>query len=342
MRRLARRVLVAVALAAAGFVYARYFWGPGPEALERQRREVRQLAQELEQRLREQARVHEAGGEGVLVGVPAGVAERLAGEALAGFGSGIRVSLKDLRFRKADEVRARLLAGRRTIGRFTLSVSVHEVHATLRPGRPKLRVEGERLGVTLPVAVEDGAGSARLRFIWDGRGIAGAVCGDVDVTREITARVPRRSHSLAGALQLDVDQSALVARSQFEDVELRLPIEPSAEAWRLVDELIESRGAVCRVALGRVDVKQKIRELLGHGVRVTIPRRLLERTLRLPLVVERELQLPGRSLRLDARPSDLVLGHDRLWYGVRVELAHGPPPEAAEAPPAAATGPPLL
>jgi len=318
-------VLVAVALAAAGFVYARYFWGPGPEALERQRREVRRLAQELEQRLRQQARVHDAGGGGVLVGIPAGVAERLAGEALVGFGSGIRVSLKDLRFRKADEVRARLLAGRRTIGRFTLSVRVHEVHATLRPGRPGLRVDGERLAVSLPVAVEDGGGNARLRFRWDGRGIAGAVCGDVDVTREITASVPRRGHTLAGALRLAVEEGALVARSEFEDVELLLPIEPSAEAWRVVDELVASRGALCRAALARVDVKQKIRELLQRGVRVTIPRRLLERTLRLPLVVERELALPGRALRIDARPSDLLLGQGRLWYGVRVELAEAPP-----------------
>ncbi len=320
MRRWTRAALVAAALFAAGFGYARFWWGPGPEALERQRREVRRLSERLERRLREQARLRDSAGESVLVGVPAGVAERLAGEALAGLGSGIKVTLRDLRFRKADEVQARLLLGKRTVGRFALSVHVHEVGAVLRPGRPRLRFGDGRVRVALPVAIEDGAGRARLRFRWDGRGMAGAVCGDVDITREVTAGVPRRTHTLEGTVRIRVDDSSLVAEPEFGDVVLELPIEPSAEAWGHVERLIASRGALCRAALGRADVPQKIRGVLARGVKVTLPRRLLERSLRLPLEVDRELPLPGRALRVEARPADLVLTPARIWYGVRVEL----------------------
>jgi len=97
VRRWRRAALVAALLFAGGFAYARFWWGPGPEALA------------LERRLREQARLRDGAGEGLLVGVPAGVAERLVGEAVAAFGSGIRVTLRDLRFRKADEVQARFI-----------------------------------------------------------------------------------------------------------------------------------------------------------------------------------------------------------------------------------------
>jgi hypothetical protein len=328
VRQWKRAALLALLLFVGGFAYARFWWGPGPEALERQRLEVRQLGDRLERRLREQARLRDGAGESLLVGVPAGVAERLAGEAVAAFGSGIRVTLRDLRFRKSDEVQARLLLGTRSVGRFVLSVHVHEVRALLRPAKPRLAFgRDETVGVTLPVAVEEGAGRARLRFKWDGRGVAGAVCGDVDVTHVVTATVPRRTHTLRGVFRLRLDGSVLVARPEFGDVELQLPIEPSAEAWALVERLIAQRGALCRAALSRADVPQKIRGVLARGVKVTLPRRLLERPLRLPVAVEREVALPGRSLRVDVRPADLILTPARLWYGVRVELGNaGTPP----------------
>jgi hypothetical protein len=322
-----RAAFAAAVLFAGGFAYARFWWGPGPEALERQRREVRQLGERLERRLRERARLRDSAGESLLIGIPADVAERLAGEAVAALASGIRLTLRDLRFRKADELRARLLLGRRSVGRFVLSVRIHEVRAVLRPGKPRLSFANDRVGVMLPIAVADGAGRARLRFKWDGRGMAGAVCGDVDVTHEVTASVPPRTHTLLGALRLSVDGSALVAQPEFGDVELKLEVEPSAETWRFVDELIAGRSALCRAALGRADVPGKIRGLLARGVRVTVPRRLLERPLRLPVAVEQSLTLQGRVLRVDARPVDLILTPARIWYGVKVELRKaGEPP----------------
>jgi len=321
-----RVAAVAAVLFAGGFAYARFWWGPGPEALERQRREVLVLSERLERRLRERARLRDSPAASVLVGVPAGVAERMAAAAVKGLFSGIRLTLRDLRIRKADEVRARLFVGRRTVGRFVLSVHVHEVGAVLRPGTPRLRFGDDRIGVTLPVAVAEGQGRARLRFKWDGRGMAGAVCGDVDVTHEVSASVAPRTHTLDGSLRLRVDGSALVATPEFADVELMLPIEPSAETWRFVEDLIERRGALCRAALRKADVPAKIRSVLARGVRVTLPGRLLERPLRLPVAVERSLALSGRAMRIDARPSDVILTPARLWYGVAVELRREEPP----------------
>jgi hypothetical protein len=286
---------------------------------------VQRLGERLERRLREQARVRD-GTESVLVGLPAGVAERLVGEALVASGSEIRVTLRDLKFHKTDEVRARLLLGRRAVGRFTLNVEVHEVAAVLRPGRPRLRFGRDRVAVSLPVAIEDGIGRARLRFRWDGRGMAGAVCGDVDVTRDVKAAVPRHTQPLEGALHLSVDGSALVARPEFRDLELELPIEPDADAWRLVDELIAGRGAVCRAALKRADIPDKLRGVLARGIRVSVPRRLLERPLRLPVALDKDVTLSGQALALEARPTEVMLTSGRLWYGVSVTLRRSAEP----------------
>ena len=221
MKRLVRAAAAAAVLFGLGFAYARFWWGPGPEALERQRREVQRLGEQLDERLRERARLRDSAGENVVVGIPAGVAERLAGEAMAGLVPGIGLTLHDLRFRKADEVRARLLLGRRTVGRFVLSVHVREMRAVLRPRKARLRFDDGRVAISLPVSVEDGEGRARLRFKWDGRGVAGAVCGDLDVTREVTATVPRRTYTLEGGLRLSVQGTALVAQPEFGDVPLQ-------------------------------------------------------------------------------------------------------------------------
>jgi hypothetical protein len=320
MKRLRRKALLAALLFGAGFAYARYWWGPRPEALERQRREVRALSERLEARLRERALLRDGEDASVLVAVPSEVANRLAADAALGLFGDVRLALRDLRFRKEDEVQARLLVGKRTVGRFALSVHVRELTARLRPGRPRLRFAQDRIGVALPVAVE-GEGRATLRFKWDGRGIAGAVCGDLDVTHELEASVPLRSYPLAGALRLRVEADALVATPEFEDVPLSVPIEPSAATWRFVDELIAGRGALCRAALGRAELEEKIKALVARGIPVTLPGRLLERPLRLPLAVERSLSLPGRTLRVEAQPRDVILTPARLWYGVAIALA---------------------
>jgi hypothetical protein len=119
---------------------------------------------------------------------------------------------------------------------------------------------------------------------------------------------------------VSVDGSALVAQPEFGDVELQLPIEPSAEAWSFVEQLIAGRSALCRAALGKADVPQKIRDVLARGVRVTLPRRLLERPLRLPLAVEREVVLAGPQPAHRRAANRLDRDAGVHWYGVRVEL----------------------
>jgi len=321
MRRLLRGMAVAALLFAGGFVYARFFMGPSPEELERLRREQRSLSEQLEGRLQARALAWEAPEATVLVSIPARVAEKLAGQVVAGLLREVRLRLRDLDVRKQDDVRAGALAGRRVLGRFDVSVHLAEVRARLRPGRPRLTFAHDRVDVALPVTIAEGSGSGRLRLEWDGRGMGGAVCGDFEATLDVAGRVTPVTHTLEGVFRLSAEEKAVVAKPEFGEVKLRVPIEPSPETWRAVDEVIAQRGAVCRAALRAADVREKLEALLARGLSVTLPRNVLAREIRLPAVVERPVELKERSMRLEVRPSGLRLEPTRLWYGAAVEVS---------------------
>ena len=76
-----------------------------------------------------------------------------------------------------------------TIGQFVLDVNVKEIRALLKPAKPELRFGGDKIGITLPVAVAEGRGTGNVHFQWNGKGIAGAVCGDLDVSPDVSSEV---------------------------------------------------------------------------------------------------------------------------------------------------------
>lgn len=279
------------------------------------------MSEQLEGRLHARALAWEAPEATVLVSVPAPVAEKLAGQVAVGLLREVRLRLQDLHVRKQDEVRAGTLVGHRVLGRFDVRVDVGEVEARLRPGKPRLTFARDRVDVTLPVTIAEGSGRGRLHLAWDGRGMGGAVCGDFEATLDVAGRVVPVTHTLDGVFRLSTEESAVVAKPDFGEVKLRVPIEPSAETWRAVDEGIARRGAVCRAALKAADVREKLQALLARGLSVTLPRNVLAREMRLPAVVERPVELPHRSMRLEVRPSGLRLEPTRLWYGAAVTVS---------------------
>jgi hypothetical protein len=301
------------------FLYVRFWMGPGPEELERLRRDHATLRARVERGLRRGGSVADAPESTVLVGVPARVAERVGAEVVTGFLREVTLSLHDLKVRKEDEVRATIL-GRRTLGRFTLALAIAEDRARLRPGKPRLSFARDLVKVALPVTIAEGSGRGRLRFQWDGRGMAGAVCGDLDTTLQVAGTVVPGTHTLEGAFHLSTEGATIVARPEFGEIKVRVPIEPSNETWNAVDALVGQRGAVCRTALKAADLQEKLRSALARGVAVTIPRNALAREMRFPAAIERPLDLPQRSMHLDVRPSGVVVSPARLWYGAIVEV----------------------
>jgi len=337
VRRFRWLVLGAAALFLGGFAYERFWKAPSPEELERLRQRRRLLADRLRDRLARDVRLLEVPEASVVVGVPARVAEGFLGDVVQALLSDVRLTLRGLEVHKEGEVRGRLLVGRTRLGRYAVRVSFHEVRATLRAGKPRLRFAGERVAVRLPVSLAGGEARGRLSFRWDGRGVAGAVCGDVEVAGEVAGTARPATYSLEGSLRLVAEEAALVARPEFEATRVTLRVEPSRETWGLVERTIREQGAVCRAALGAADVPEKIRGLLDRGFGVTLPATLF-REVRLPVAMERSVGIGEAEVRLRVAPVGLALTPQRLWYGAAVSTL--PSPDRGPPPVPVAAGPP--
>jgi len=310
--------LATAVLLLAGYLYGRFWRAPGEEELERLRQERRILSERLQKRLADKAPLPQAAQADVLVGIPARLAERFVGEVVTSLFSDVKLTLRDLEVRKEGELRGRIFLGRRRFGSYVLSVSLDEVKAVLRAGRPRLDFAGDRVGVALPVTLAEGSVRGRLQLSWDGRGLAGAVCGDLKLDDEVSGTVASAVYTLKGGFRLAADGAMLVARPEFEDMKIDLRVEPSAATWELMDKAIERRGAVCRAALRAADIPDKVRALIGRGFAVKLPRGFVP-VVRLPVELKLPLDLEGSGLRIRVRPGALAVTRSRLWYGAEVE-----------------------
>lgn len=334
-------MLAAAALFLGGYAYDRFWRAPTEEELARLRQERRFLNGRLEKRLDEDLHQLEAKEASVIVGVPVRFAERFAGELAGKAFSEVRITLRKLEVRKEGELRGRVLVGARALGKYTLTVELDEVVGILRAGKPKLRFEEDRVGVVLPVSLAEGSGRGRLRFQWDGRGVAGVVCGDVNMSGAVEGSVVPDAYTLQGSFRLVTEGPKLVARPVFEDTEVHLGIEPSKETWQLVEKTIGEQGALCRAALRAANVPEKLRAVVHRGFAVTLPRKLFPEV-RLPVELEQSVDLQGRSIHVQVHPVGLSLTPKRLWYGADVRLAELPAPATEAVPeepePAPASG----
>lgn len=261
--------------------------------------------------------LREAPAAGLLIGIPTEFTRDLAQQVVSGLFGQLTLRLRNLKVSKADDVQARLLFGQRTIGQFVLDVSIAEVVTTLRPQKPKVTFTKNRLGVSLKVSLVEGRGSALVQLHWDSRGVANAICGDIEASRELQATVAPADYAVEGSFAVAAEGGQVLLKPRFGDVVLNLRIVPSEAAWQAVDGLVEQQGALCRAALRKVDVKQKLQEIVERGFSVKLPRRLL-REIRLPAGVRQSLDVQGVALTLDIKPVGVVVTPRRIWYGADV------------------------
>lgn len=322
-----RRRLLALLLlaAAAGGVW---LWQQGaprvPPPSEERLAALRQRRQALQERFRELTASQEdqalggAPAAGLLIGIPTSFTTTLIDQLVTGLFSQVRVRLRDQHVRVSDDVRGKVLFGMRTFGRFDLDVDVAEVSGELRPGAPRVVFARQRIAVTLPIRLVEGHGRANLHLQWDSRGLANAICGDIDVRRDFSGSVAPRAYRVSGSFELGSESGAIVLTPRFPDLKFRLRVRPDAASWRAVDQLVDDQSALCRTALRKVDVHAKLEELVGRGFEVKLPARLL-RPIRLPAGVQQSLRLQGIDLALDLTHAVLSVSSERLWYGVDVQ-----------------------
>ena len=104
---------------------------------------------------------------------------------------------------------------------------------------------------------------------------------------------------------------------------MRIFVDPSDDAWKIVDGVIEEQRKGCEIALNKVDLKEKLGGILGKGFNVKIPQKIFK-PIRLPAGVSQSLEVQGVKLALDVKPTGLLVARDRFWYGADVAVTRTP------------------
>ena len=315
MKKLFQLAVVAALAAAAWFYYERFARVPSTAELAALRREHQALSDRLGQRLALEAEPADVPPASLVVAVPVPFAERFAQDAAARLLQEATLTLRGLKVEKTGVLQAGMFG---ELGEYSVHLQLDEVSAVLRAGRPALASAAPQLRVALPLHVLKGQGRGRLRFRWDGRGVGG-VCGDFEITGGIAGKVVPTVYNLRARLTLATEGSTLVARPELQDAVLTLNVEPSADTWKLLDDTLAARPAVCRTALAAADVPEKVRALVARGFPVKLPPNLMP-AIRFPLEMEKAIDVEGSPIRFQVRPEGIRVAATRVWYRADVRV----------------------
>jgi hypothetical protein len=278
----------------------------------------------------------EAPRAGVMIGLPTSLTARVLEQVVTGLFGETTLTLRNLKVHKEGAVKAKMLLRKKKLGEYVLDVHIKEVQGVLKPGKPRLGFGRNAVDITLPVSVASGRGEADLRIQWDSKGLAAnAVCGDADVTRTVTGGVIPQDYEVQGRFAITAFGEMIVLRPSFPDLAVRIFVDPSDEAWSVVDSVVEERNAVCEAALKKVDIKEKLGAIVGKGFNVKIPQKIFKPIL-LPAGVRQSLEVQGIELALHAKPTGVLVAKDRIWYGADLNFGAGalaPPPRPRPAAP---------
>lgn len=346
MRRIARTVLLsAAALGAWGVALYRWSFPPLPpaptvadlEALSAQRKALHEQFQEAF-RAKGDRGFAEAPDAGLLIGIPTSFTRSIVEELVTGMLGDVTLTLRNIKAHKEGEVKVKGVFKKRTIGRYELQVNLSEIVGHLKPQKPVLTFGGNRITLVLPVNVPEARANATLNFKWDGKGFAGLVCGDMEVTQDVAGTVVPTSYVVRGRFDLAQREGSLVVDPEFGEVRIRVRARPTDETWAAVDKILDAKGGACGLALDKVDVKKILARIVeGKGFNIKLPDKLF-RPIRLPAGVQQSLEIQGVRLDVQVQGSALSVSPNRFWYGADINTQRAGAVAAAAA--TAATEPP--
>jgi hypothetical protein len=328
VKRLAIVIVVLMLTAAGVFVYLRTRPSPLPpppteaelQALLDRRDALQKRLTELVVAHGEKSLAHAPRG-GVMVGIPTAFTKSILDQVVTGLFSEMTLTLKNLKVHKEGKVRVKMLVKKQTVGTYVLDVKIHQVRGVLKPGAPDVVFTRNRVALSLPVKLASGEGNADIRLQWNSKGLAAnLVCGDVDVTKAVTGGVIPQDYRLAGAFKIAAAGSSVTLSPDFpEELQVRLFVDPSEQAWQAVQEVIDTQAAGCGAALEKIDIKAILGKLVGRGFNVKIPQKVIK-PVRLPAGIKQSLEIQGLKLALQVKPTGLLVAGDRLWYGADIAV----------------------
>jgi hypothetical protein len=319
-------ILVLVGAGAAGLLMWRRREATSA-AIERQKLEIAALETErthLQRRLDELA-TRDKNLQGMpktalRIGIPTSLTRDLVQRVTAGLVDQVTLVLEDLHVRKSGTIRRFV-----DLGEYDLDVTIDNVVGHLRTGEPDVRFGANQVKVALPVSVASGTGHATIRLKWDGRSVAGAVCGDLEITREVTGSVKPDRYPVAGALLLSSTAEEIVMSPRFPTLTINLKVLPSAESWAAVEKVVADQEGVCGFVLGKVDLLQFVRRIVDKGFSVRLPTERLK-AMAVPVGIAPSVNIHGKLLTLGLRLGSLAITENAIWLGADVSILAEPLP----------------
>jgi len=251
----------------------------------------------------------------VRVGVPTALARDLITKVVTGFVDQVTLELKNLTVKKSGSVRKVV-----SIGQYELQVRIHRVSGKLKTGTPELTFGGNQVKLALPVTVASGSGRATIHFKWDGKNVSGAVCGDMEVTQEVSGGVKPASYPVSGGIVLTATAREILASPKFPLIKVNLKVQPSAESWAAVQKILDEKTGVCGYVVEKVNVLKIVQGLIDRGFNVRLPTEKIK-PMAIPVGIEPTMQVRGQPVELAIKVGELAVTEKMIWLGADVSVA---------------------
>jgi hypothetical protein len=254
----------------------------------------------------------------VRVGVPTTLAKDLIERVTAGFVDHVTLELKNLKVDKTGTVKKVI-----TLGEYELHVVIHRVIGKLKTGKPEVSFGGNKVALAMPVTIASGSGNATIHFKWDGKGVGDAVCGDLDVTRDVGGGVKPASYPVAGALVLTATAKEILASPKFPLIKVNLKVDPSDESWAAVQKILDDQTGICGYVVDKVNVLKIVKGLIDKGFDVRLPTEKIK-PMAVPVGIEPTMQVQGRQVELGIKLGELAITQEMIWLGAHVNVDIAP------------------
>lgn len=251
----------------------------------------------------------------IRVGVPTTLADTFIRRIVGGVVDQVTLDLRNLRLRKRGSLRRVV-----HIGDWDLRIVVDRVLGTLRTADPKVAFGGDRVAVALPLTVAAGTGEATMRFVWNGRNVAGVVCGDLDVTQRVSGAVRPRTYPVSGSVVLRAGENGIVLEPRFPVIRVNLGVVPAEASWAAAQKILDERRGLCGFVIERVDIMGMLRRLVDKGFNVRLPTERI-RPVALPVAFAPSLTVQDRQVALDVRIGGLAITEHAIWLGAHVAMS---------------------
>ena len=236
---------------------------------------------------------------------------------VAGFVDQVTLELKNLKVKKKGRVRKVV-----TLGEYDLRVEIHRVRGRLKTGKPEVTFGGNEVTLAMPVTVASGSGNATLHFKWDGKNVAGATCGDLDVTQVVSGGVKPDTYPVSGGLELTATAREILAEPRFPLMKIRLKVDPSAESWAAVDRILGEKDGLCGYVVEKVNVRAILQRLVDKGFNVRLPTEKIK-PMTVPVGIEPTMEVRGKPVALGIKLGELAITEQMIWLGANVSVATG-------------------